>query len=274
MKTKHQGELLEEEEALELHGPRALTGMLHNHCSASVFNSPLARCLPTPGEAWNGSAPGREGLSPTLPPSFLNYLCTGLHRGFTYILCHCLQNSNVSKMLLFTLQNRCWTPPHFSAPAALPCGLRLTCGHSVNRNSAKKEPADERSRQEESEVGIYITRLLPTRLLCPSFQGQDSCWMGPSYGYSCPSGQSGNSSPLLLALGCTISPLIHSFSIYSTFLKYPVLGCHKNVRPRQLPIKNTSVCSTWSSLEGRLMETRGRLASKPPLGPPLFVSPG
>lgn len=39
--------------------------------------------------------------------------------------------------------------------------------------------------------------------------------------------------------------------------------------------KNILVCSTWSSLEGRLMETaRGRLAPKPEQGPPLFVSPG
>lgn len=58
------------------------------------------------------------------------------------------QNSNVSEMLLFTLPNRCWTPPRFPAPAALPCGLRLTYGCRVNWNSAKKEPADERRRQE------------------------------------------------------------------------------------------------------------------------------
>lgn len=46
--------------------------------------------------------------------------------------------------------------------------------------------------------------------------------MGLSCDYSYPSGQSGNRSPLLLALGGTISPLIHSFSIYSTLLKYSV----------------------------------------------------
>lgn len=86
----------------------------------------------------------------------------------------------------------------------------------------------------------------------------------------------GSSSPSSLARALHISPLIHVFSIYSTLFKCPVWGCHKNVRPCQLPVsKNILVCSTWSSVEGRLMETaRRRLAPKPAQRPPLFVSPG
>lgn len=39
------------------------------------------------------------------------------HMGFTYIICRCPRNSNISKMILLTPQRRHWTPYCPSCPA-------------------------------------------------------------------------------------------------------------------------------------------------------------
>lgn len=133
------------------------------------------------------------------------------------------KTATFSMMLLFTPQNRCWTPSHCPTPAPALCPRKLTAGTGsmgppCSLASNLVQPM--RSRQtnqagRRDEVSVQ-QQLLPAGSLCPSPRARLLETASPM-AVAALQVSGGNSSPLLLALGTAqLSFNSHIFHLFNS----------------------------------------------------------